>query len=114
MLRIDGFFNGKRNEGMRPPLLDASQGLLAAGQADSALTLATAAEEISAVDSIARTGSAFVGEAKLREAQALLALGRKAEARARAAEALAALRSGAGEDHFRTREAKALAGQLGA
>ncbi|HSB53218.1 MAG TPA: hypothetical protein VLD58_02645, partial [Gemmatimonadales bacterium] len=112
-LTVDGFFAGKRNEGMRPPLLEASQALVALGQPDSALTLATAAEEISAVDSIARKGSAYVGESKLRQGQALMALGRKDEARARVTEALAALRSGAGEGHPRSREAKALLAQLG-
>jgi hypothetical protein len=106
-LQVDGFFDGKRNEGMRPVLVDGSLAAMLAGQADSALTLARAAGEIAAVDSLALTGSAFVGEARLREAKALAALGYVAEARARAAEAVTALAAGAGDTHPRTVEAKA-------
>ena len=113
VLKIDGFYAGKRNEGMRPVMLDGSQAALLAGQPDTALALAKAGGELSAIDSLALTASAFVGEARFREAKALAALGRIAEARARAAEAVSALLAGAGEVHPRTVEAKALQQELG-
>jgi tetratricopeptide (TPR) repeat protein len=114
VLQADGFFAGKRREGMRPVLLEASEAALLTGRADSALTLAIAAEEVAAVDSLARSQSAFVGEARLRQAKALAALGRRTDARGRAAEAVAALRAGAGEEHPRAVEAAALQRELGA
>jgi tetratricopeptide (TPR) repeat protein len=107
-LALDGFGAGKRNEGMRPVLLDGAQAALLAGQPDTALSMALAGEEIAAVDSQARRESGFVGEARLRQAQALKALGRTAEAKARVSEALTALNAGAGANHPRTREAIAL------
>jgi hypothetical protein len=93
---------------MRPVLLDGAQAALLAGQPDTALSMALAGEEIAAVDSQARRESGFVGEARLRQAQALKALGRTAEAKARVSEALTALNAGAGANHPRTREAIAL------
>jgi serine/threonine-protein kinase len=113
VLRADGFYAGKRSEGMRPALLEASQAALLAGQADTALMLAEAGEKLAAVDSLAQSESAFVGEARLREAKALRELGRVAEARARLGEALAALVTGAGEENPRTDEARALQKELG-
>jgi tetratricopeptide (TPR) repeat protein len=113
VLQADGFYTGKRNDGMRPVLFEGSQAALLAGQADTALVLAEAGETLAAVDSLARSESAFVGEARLREAKALAALGRAAEARTRLADAVAALVAGAGEEHPRTVEARALQKELG-
>ncbi|HWA56172.1 MAG TPA: protein kinase [Gemmatimonadales bacterium] len=113
VLEVDGYAKGKRNEGMRPVLVDAAQALVALGQGDSALALAAEAGTIAAVDSIAAARSGFVGEAALRAAQALVQLGRKDQARVKLTAAIPALASGFGENDPRTREARALAATLG-
>jgi len=112
VLQADGYYSGKRNEGMRPALLDGSRAALLAGRADTALAFAQAGGDLAAVDSLARSQSAYVGEARLQEASALAALGRTAEARARVAEAVGALTAGAGEEYPRTVEARNLERQL--
>ncbi len=78
-----------------------------------ALKLAGDARQLATVDSLADVRSAFVGEARLLEARALLASNDTMAARASIDRALPALRAGAGAAHHRTREAEALAAALG-
>ena len=112
ILQVDGY-PARKSEGNRPVLVEASQAALAVGQADTALSFAKAAEAVAAVDSLASSQSAFVGEARLRQAKALAALGRTAEAKALIGEALVGLVYGAGEDHPRTVEAKEFQREFG-
>jgi hypothetical protein len=79
---------------------------------DEALKLAREAREIAALDSLADTRSAYVGEARLVEARVQLAKGDTAGARAALALALPGLRAGAGDEHPRTRQAERLLASL--
>jgi serine/threonine protein kinase len=93
---------------LRPIVLAAGRSALALGDVPQALDLAREARAMATPDSLAETRSAFVGEARLVEAQALLASGDSLGARSRIERALAALLAGAGPLHPRTREAAAL------
>ncbi|MFN8653901.1 MAG: serine/threonine-protein kinase [Gemmatimonadales bacterium] len=112
VLQVDGYPAGKRNEGMRPALLEGARALIALKQADTALAWAQVAVKIATFDSLSATGSAAVGEGRLVEALALAALDRRAEARRAVDDALVALKAGAGEEFVRTREAGALRSTL--
>jgi tetratricopeptide (TPR) repeat protein len=107
-LKANGYFEGKRKKRLRPVVLLAAESALSLGQIEEALRLAREARAIAALDSLTFSRSAAVGEARLIEAQALLAGGDSAAGRAAAAEALAALRFGAGPEHPRTRQAEKL------
>ncbi|HEU4566380.1 MAG TPA: serine/threonine-protein kinase [Gemmatimonadaceae bacterium] len=111
-LRANGWFEGKRRKRLRPVALLAAECALAVGRPDEALALAREARAEAAVDSLAETRSAGVGEARLLEARALLAAGDSAAARAAIARAVVALRAGAGPAHRRTREAEGLLASL--
>jgi eukaryotic-like serine/threonine-protein kinase len=109
VLRAAGYFNGRRAQVMRRALILAAE----TSPPDSALAFARAARGLAARDSLAETGSAYVGEARLVEGEALLAAGDTAAARASLTRALGALTAGAGADHPRTRQTRALLAALG-
>jgi tetratricopeptide (TPR) repeat protein len=111
-LRTNGYFEGKRTKLLRPVVLLVAECAIALGQPQEALALAREARAIAAVDSLADSRSAGIGEARLIEARALLAGGDSAAARTAAAGALVALRFGASAEHPRTRRAEALAALL--
>ncbi len=111
-LKANGYFEGKRKKRLRPVVLLAAESALSLGQIEEALRLAREARAIAAVDSLTVSRSGAVGEARLIEAEALLASGDSAAGRAAAAEALAALRFGAGAGHPRTRQAEGLAAAI--
>lgn len=109
LLRSNGYFDGRRKKIFRTALILAAESALALGQPAEALRYARDARTTAAVDSLATTRSAYVGEASLVEGRALLALGDRAGARAALGHAVVALRTGAGAEHPRTREAERLA-----
>ena len=111
VLQADGY-PGKKIEASRPPLLEGSLAALLVGQPDTALALAKGAEDIVAMDSLGRVESAYFGEAEMREAKALAALGQKDEARSLIDKAIVALVTGAGEEHPKTVEARAFQKEL--
>jgi tetratricopeptide (TPR) repeat protein len=106
-LRTYGYFDGKRSHVLHSTLLLAAQTALAMRHPDSALAFARDARITAADDSIAEVRSARVGEARLLESRAELALRDTVAARADAERAVTALRAGAGAEHPRTREAVA-------
>jgi serine/threonine-protein kinase len=108
MLRANGYFDGGRRQVMRAALILAAE----TSPPDSALGFARAALRLAALDSLAETRSAYVGEARLVEGRALLAAGDTDAARASLGRAITALSAGAGGDHPRTREARALFASL--
>jgi len=103
---------GKDPKRLRPIVLAAARSALAAGDIAQALTLAREARAMAALDSLAETRSAFVGEARLVEARALLASADTLGARGQLEGALVALRNGAGSEHPRSREAAELLEQI--
>ena len=107
-LHANGYFKGKLTRRLRTVVLLATECALALGRPDEALALARGAHAVAAVDSLAETRSARVGEAVLLEGRALLAQGDSAAGHAAIARALVALRFGAGPDDPRTRSAEAL------
>jgi serine/threonine-protein kinase len=111
-LKANGYFEGKRKKRLRPVAVLAAESALSLGQIEEALRWAREALAIAAVDSLTVSRSGAVGEARLIEAEALLASGDSAAGRAAAAEALAALRFGAGAEHPRTRQAEGLAAAI--
>lgn len=111
-LRARGYFEGKRIPVFRTTLLLASETALRVQQPDSALRFARDARKLATLDSVADLQSARVGEARLFEGRALLALGDTVEARATLERARAALRTGAGSGHSLTRESDSLLSAL--
>ncbi len=111
-LRSNGYFRGEHRRRLRPAVVLLAECDLALGRRREALSLAREVRAVAAVDSLADARSAYVGEARLVEARALLALADSAGARETLARALVALRSGAGAGHPRTREAAALAARI--
>ena len=111
-LRENGYYEGNRKKQLRAVVLLAGETALAAGLSDTALRYAREAAVIAALDSLTELRSARVGEARLVESRALLALGDTAGGRRVLEGALRALRNGAGDDHPRSREAAGLAKQL--
>ncbi len=111
-LESNGYYAGKRKKRLRPVVVLAAETALALGQVDSALSLAGQAREIAAVDSLTETRSAYVGEARLIEGRALLAKGDSAAAREAFEKGVIALRTGAGVEHPRTREAERMLATL--
>ena len=112
-LRANGYFEGERQQRLRPVVLLAGECALALGDPQEALDLARQALEIAVMDSLSHGRSAAVGEALLLEARALQARGDVGAAGQAARRALAALQFGAGAGHARTREAQALVVALG-
>ena len=112
-LRSNGYFDGKRQKVFHSALILAAETSLSLGDAAAALDFARAARTTATLDSLCETRSAFVGEAQLVEARALLAGGDTVAARSDLERALAALTSGAGAQHPRTREAEALLAAVG-
>jgi hypothetical protein len=88
--------------------LQLAEANLSLGHPQEAIALARRVIENATVDSLALSRSARVGEARVIEGRALLALGDTAGGRAAIAEGLKALRYGAGPDHPRTRQAEQL------
>jgi hypothetical protein len=111
-LRERGYYQGKRTYQMRAKLILAAEAALALGDPRKALEYAGAARRLADVDSLTATRSAYVGEAALLEARALLHAGDTAAARNRARAAATALTYGAGAGHPRAREAAGLLSRL--
>jgi tetratricopeptide (TPR) repeat protein len=111
-LRENGYYDGKRKKQLRAVALLVGETALAIGMPDTALRYAREAAATSAIDSLTETRSARVGEARLIEARALLAMGDTANARELLARALGALQNGAGDDDPRTRRAAELTTRL--
>ena len=107
-LHEHGYFDGRRRRVLRAPLVLAAETALRSGHPRVAADLAADAREIATVDALASTRSGFVGEARLVEARAALALGDTLSARPALELAHRALRHGFGEEHARTREAAVL------
>jgi tetratricopeptide (TPR) repeat protein len=106
MLRSNGYFDGKRKRIFHSALMLAAETALALGHPSEALGYARDARVKAALDSLTETRSAYVGEARLVEARAVLASGDTSGARAALARSVVALRNGAGAGHPRTREAE--------
>jgi len=112
MLRSNGYFNGTRRSTFHAALILAAETALALGHPSEALGYARDARAKATLDSLTETRSAYVGEAGLIEARALLASGDTSHARAELARSVVALRNGAGGEHPRMREAVELMGTL--
>ena len=108
MLKDNGYFAGRRRQVMRPGLILAAE----MSPPDSALGYAHAALALATRDSLGATRSAYVGEARLAEARALLAAGDTVNARSSLTRAVTALTAGAGAGHPLTREARDLLAKL--
>ena len=106
VLLSNGYFDGQRRRVFHSALILAAETALQAGDAAAALGFARDARELATVDSLSDTQSAFVGEARLVEARALMASGDSASARASFERAYVALKTGAGAEHPLTREAR--------
>jgi hypothetical protein len=109
VLTGDGYFKGNMgNPSTRLDLVWDAEAAIALGNADRALRLAGDARTMAMVDSLTDTESAYVGEARLLEARALLVRGDSAGARTTLERALPALRTGFGAGHPETRQAEQL------
>ena len=113
VLRAAGYDQGKRQRTFHSALITAAEAALAAHDDTAALRFARDARTVTMLDSLTNSRSAFVGEARLVEARAMLANGDTAGGRATVDVALPALRVGAGPAHERTLEAEHLAAALG-
>jgi serine/threonine-protein kinase len=111
-LRAMGYFAGKRTYPLQPVLVRAAEAALDVQAPAEALEYARAAHGIATSDSLTEMRSAYVGEAGLVEGRALLASGDTIRARASLGRALVALRTGAGAEHARAREAEAVLATL--
>jgi hypothetical protein len=98
-LHAHGYFEGLRKMTMREALILASQAALESGHAGVALGLARDARTVATLDSLTDTRSAYVGEARLAEARALVAMGDSAGARAALDRASVAVQIGGGRSH---------------
>jgi len=112
MLRSNGYFNGTRRKTFHSALILAAQAALALGAPGEALGYARDARKKAALDSLTDTRSAYVGEARLVEARAMLASGDTSGARTELAHAVVELRNGAGAGNPRTRQAETLIAAL--
>lgn len=113
MLRSNGYFDGERRKVFRSALILSAETALSLGDPAAALRFAGDARVKATSDSLTETRSAYIGEARLVEARALLASGDTVRARETLGRALVALRNGVGVEHHRTREAAALLAALG-
>ncbi len=107
-LETAGYFRGKRKEIFRSALILAADLALRTGDPAAAAVFARDARSIATRDTLSLTRSAFVGESRLFEARSQLASGETADARTTLAQAVIGLQTGAGVDHPRAREARAL------
>jgi len=107
-LRSVGYFDGKRRGIFYSSLIFAGDLAVAGGQTADALRYAADARDLATRDSLTETRSAYVGEARLIEARALLARGDTAAARTAISRAVTALTTGAGQQHPLTKQASAL------
>jgi serine/threonine-protein kinase len=115
VLRANRYFDGVRRTVFHSALVLAAETALQLGDAEGALRYARSAREKATIDSLSTRRSALVGEARLLEGRAQLALGDTSAARASIELAAEALRYGAGADHPRAIEAaKLLARATGA
>jgi serine/threonine-protein kinase len=105
VLRSNGYVNGTSRKIFRSALILAAETALALGHPSEAVGYARDARVKAALDSLTEMRSAYVGEARLVEARAILASGDTSGARAEFARSVVALRNGAGAEHPRTREA---------
>ncbi|HEX6807602.1 MAG TPA: serine/threonine-protein kinase [Gemmatimonadaceae bacterium] len=112
VLREQGYFDGKRRRVYHAALVFAAEAALGARQPAAALRYARDARDVSALDSATVLLDAFVGEAQLVEARALLATGDTASARQALDSAVAELRAGAGDAQPRSVEAARLLARL--
>lgn len=108
-LRTHGYYGGENRHRLHSAVLGVAVCALALGETGEALAFARAARTTAAVDALAEIRSARVGEARLIEARVLLASGDSAAGRAALERARVTLRTGAGAEDPRTREADALA-----
>ncbi len=112
VLRDKGYFDGKRRRVYHAALVLAADAALGVHQPAAALRYARDARDVSALDSATVPRDAFVGEAQLVEARALLATGDTASARQALDSAVAELRAGAGDAQPRSLEAARLLARL--
>ena len=105
--------DGKPGYGTRSLLVRTAETALELGKTAEALQYARTADSIAAEDSLARSHSGFVGEARLLEARALLATGDSAEARNQIGPAIVALKNGLGPTHPLALQAESLKLRLG-
>jgi serine/threonine protein kinase/tetratricopeptide (TPR) repeat protein len=112
VLRLDGYFEGRRTRFSRAPLLDLARIALGRGQPAEALAFARSLRQISMVDSLAAVRSADVGQADLLAARAFVGMGRPDSATAYAQTALVALTAGAGPANPATHDASELLASL--
>jgi serine/threonine-protein kinase len=111
-LSAQGYFEGARRRVFHSSLILASETALAEGDAAGALSYARSAREGVTTDSLSAREGAFVGEARLHEGRAQLALGDTSDARASIELALQALRHALGAGHPLTIEAEKLRAQV--
>ena len=111
-LRHYDFFDGTKQKQQRAVALQAAETALVLGRPDSALALARLAGAIASRDSLAEARSGYVGAARLIEGRALLARGDSEAAAEAIGRAAAALRTGYGAAHPRTREAESILAHL--
>jgi serine/threonine-protein kinase len=113
VLRLDGYYEGRRTRKSRAPLLDLTRITLAQGRWAEALQRAYALRQIDLVDSLAATRSADVGQADLLIARAYAGVGSVDSAALYAKAALTALTAGAGASNSGTSDAATLLASLG-
>ncbi|HEX6814352.1 MAG TPA: protein kinase [Gemmatimonadaceae bacterium] len=112
VLRDQGYFDGKRRRVYHAALVLAAEAALGMHQPAAALRYARDARDVSALDSATVPRDAFVGEAQVVEARALLATGDTASALQALDSAVAELRAGAGDAQARSVEAARLLASL--
>ncbi|HXE60599.1 MAG TPA: protein kinase [Gemmatimonadaceae bacterium] len=112
VLREQGYFDGKRRRVFEAALVLASEAALGSRQAAAALRYARDAGDVSSLDSATVPSDAFVGDAQVAEARALLAEGDTASAKRALDSAVAELTAGAGARHPRAVEASRLLAAL--
>jgi eukaryotic-like serine/threonine-protein kinase len=112
VLRDQGYFDGKRRRVFHAALVLAAEAALSLHEPTAALRYARDARDVSALDSATVPRDAFVGEAQVVEARALLATGDTVSARQALDSAVTELRAGAGNAEARSVEAARLLAAL--
>jgi len=112
VLRDQGYFDGKRRRVFHAALVLAAEAALSLHEPTAALRYARDARAVSALDSATVPRDAFVGEAQVVEARALLATGDTVSARQALDSAVTELRAGAGNAQARSVEAARLLAAL--
>lgn len=108
VLQARGYFGGTRRRVFHVALVLAAESALMLGKSAEALGLARGARENATRDALSETRSAYVGEARLIEARALLATHDTSGARTSLERAIIALQNGGGPHHPRVAESEAL------